>query len=89
MDIDDFEVGDIIAVSYSNSFTIGVFAGISRSSNFTYIWLPDAVYNYDFLNFRKLYICSYHSRRVLKLHEYNLTAIQLFNYKQILKVLPK
>jgi hypothetical protein len=89
MDIDDFKVGDIIAVSFSNSFTIGVFAGISRSSNFTYIWLPDTVYDYDFSKFRKRYICSYHTSRVLKLHEYNLTAIQLFNYKQVLKVLPK
>jgi len=89
MDIDDFKVGDIIAVSYSNSFTIGVFAGISKSDNLTYIWLPDAVHNYDFSKFKKLYICSYHSRRVLQLHEYNLTAIQLFNYKQILKVLSK
>ena len=89
MDLDNFSIGDIIAVSYSNSFTIGVFAGISKSDNLTYIWLPHVAHNYDFSNFRKSYICSYHSTRVLKLHEYNLTAIQLFNYKQILKMLSK
>jgi hypothetical protein len=89
MDIDDFKVGDIIAVSYSNSFTIGVFAGISKGYNLTYIWLPDTVYDYDFSKFRKRYICSYHTSRVLKLHEYNLTASQLFHYKQLLKVLLK
>jgi hypothetical protein len=89
MEIEDFSIGDIIAVSYSNSFTIGVYAGVSKSHNLTYIWLPSVVYDYDFSKFSKSYICSYHSTRVLKLHEYNLTASQLFNYKQILKELLK
>lgn len=89
MYLEDFNIGDIIAVSYQNSFTIGVFAGISKSLNLTYIWLPSVVYDYDFSKFRKQYICTYHSKRVLKLYEYNLTAIELLNYKQILKELLK
>ena len=45
--------GDFIAVAYSNSFTLGFFAGYGRGTvQYYHLFTPDSIYK-DYLNFKQ------------------------------------